>query len=136
MSEPRYAYYTRMMLGGAALILVVTAVMHGSSFFKVDALIAQPAIPDPWRDDVRALWLVYSVHLVLVAAILAYAALHPRAIPGTLLVLCGLFPAVDALLLVVFIGGVYGNVLLGLASVLVFGAAARGTTPIAQTSQS
>lgn len=131
MTGRKYEFYTRMMLVGAAVILFVTALLHGSGFFQVGELLAETTIPEPWREGIRAVWVVYSVHLVLLAAILAYAAIRRHAIAAPLLMLCGLFPALDAVLLLLYVGGFVGNGLLALAAVLVFGAVARGTTPLA-----
>lgn len=131
MSGRKYEFYTRLMLVGAAAILVAMALLHGSGFFQVGELLRQPAIPEPWSAGMRAVWLLYSAHLVLLAAILTYAAIRRHAIAAPLLMLCGLFPALDALLLLVYVGGFLGNGLLALAAVLIFGAVARGTTPLA-----
>jgi hypothetical protein len=133
MTEDNYARYTRMMVGGAALILVAIAVLHATGYFQVRELVAQPSIPEPWREGIRAVWLAYAAHLFLIAGILAYATARPRAVPGPVLVMCGLVPAIDALLLLTFIGGYLGNGLLGLSAVMVLGAAARGLKPLAPT---
>lgn len=130
MTAAKFARYTRMMLVGAAVILILTAALHGAAVLQLDRLISGPAVSELMRSAVRAVWLLYASHLVLIAAILIYAALRPGAVTGPLLVLCGLVPAVDALVTLTFVGAFPGNALLGLAAVLVFGAVARGTTPI------
>lgn len=129
MTAAKFARYTRLMLVGAAVILIVTAVLHGAELPQLDRLISGLAV-EHTRSAFRGVWLLYAAHLVLIAVILIYAASRPGAVTGPLLVLCGLVPAVDALVTLAFVGTFPGNALLGLAAVLVFGAVARGTTPI------
>lgn len=129
MTAAKYARYTRLMLVGAAVILIVTAALHGTAVLQLDHLISGATVSEFMRSAFRAVWLLYASHLVLVAAILIYAALRPGAVTGPLLFICGLVPAIDALVLLVFVGAFPGNGLLGLAAVLIFGAVARGTTP-------
>lgn len=130
MTAAKYARYTRLMLVGAAVSLVATAALHGSAVLELERLLTAPAISELARSAFRAVWILYSSHLVLIAAMLAYAAARPGAVTGPLLFICGLVPAIDALVLLAFVGAFPGNGLLGLATVLVFGAVARGTTPI------
>lgn len=130
MTAAKYARYTRLMLVSAAVILIVTAALHGAAVLQLDRIISVPAISELMRSAFRAVWLLYSSHLVLIATILIYAAARPGAVTGPLLFICGLVPAIDALVTLAFVGAFPGNGLLGLAAVLVFGAVARGTTPI------
>jgi uncharacterized membrane protein YhaH (DUF805 family) len=133
MTMAKYDLYTRMMLGGAALVLLAVALLHASGYSNMTNLISQPAIPNPWREGIRGVWVAYSLHLLLIAAMLIHAALRPRALSGPVLMLCAAFPVVDALLFTTFVGGFFFNALLGLASVLVFGAVARGTEPVQES---
>lgn len=128
MTAATYARYTRLMLVSAAVLLTVTAALHATAVLQLDHLVPGPSVSG--RIYFRAIWLLYASHLVLLAAILIYAALRPGAVTGPLLVLCGLIPAVDALVMLAFVGAFPGNALLALAAVLVFGSVARGTTPI------
>jgi hypothetical protein len=130
MTAAKYAHYTRLMLVGAAVLLIVTAALHATAVLQLDHLVPGPSVSG--RVYFRSIWLLYAAHLVLVSAILIYAALRPNAVTGPLLVLCGLIPAVDALVMLAFVGAFPGNALLALASVLVFGAVARGTTPLTE----
>lgn len=132
MSAAKYAHYTRMMLAGAAVILIVTAALQSSDTLQIDRTLTTPAVPHAVHSALRAVWLLYAFHLVLLAAILFYAAARPGAVTGPLLVLCGMVPAIDALVMLAFMGAFPANGLLALAAVLVFGAVARGTTPITE----
>jgi hypothetical protein len=127
MTAARFERYTRLMLAGAAAILIATAVLHGFGFTRVDSLLSHAEMPETWRDAVRMVWIIYAAHLLLIAAMLAYAAGRSHAVPGALLMICGLIPAIDALLMLIYVGDFIGSLLLGLAAVLVFGAVARGT---------
>lgn len=127
MTAAKFERYTRLMLAGAAALLVITAALHGTGFPEIDRLVMHAEMAEIWRNALRAVWIIYSAHLLLIAAILMYAAGRTHAVPGPLLMLCGLIPAVDALLLLIYVGGFIGTLLLGLAAVLVFGAVARGT---------
>jgi hypothetical protein len=130
MNPAKYDFNTRLMLGGAALLLLAVALLHGFGYGEITGVAELPRLRNPWREGLRGIWVVHSVNLLIVGTMLAYAALRPHAFTGPVLVLCGLFPAIDALLLIAFVGGFFANALLGLAAVLVFGAAARGTTPL------
>lgn len=127
MTAARFERYTRLMLAGAAAILVASAVLHGLAFSRIDSLVGHAEMPEIWRDALRVVWIIYSAHLLLIAAMLAYAAGRSHAVPGALLMICGLIPAIDALLMLIYVGDFIGTLLLGLAAVLVFGAVARGT---------
>ena len=130
MTSAKFERYTRLMLACAAAILVVTAALHGTGFAEIDGHLTHAAMPEIWRAAVRVIWIIYSVHLLLLAALLAYAALPHAAVSSPVLMFCGLVPALDALLLVFYVGGFIATALLGLAAALVFGAVARRTMTI------
>jgi len=127
MTAARFERYTRMMLAGAAAILVALAALHGFGFGAIDNLLTHADLPESWRDALRFIWIAYAAHLLLLAAILAYSAGRGHAVPGALLLICGLIPTVDAVLMLLYLGDFIGTSLLGFAAVLVFGAVARGT---------
>lgn len=129
MSLAKFQRYTRLMLGGAATLLVVTASLHGTGFAEVDPHLVHAPMPEIWRNAVRVVWIMYAAHLLLIAAVLAYAALSTAQVPGPVLMLCGALPALDALLLLFYVGGFIGTLFLGLAAALVFGAVARRNMP-------
>jgi hypothetical protein len=129
MSLAKFQRYTRLMLGGAALILVLMASLHGTGFAEVDAHLVHAPMPEIWRNAVRVVWIMYSAHLLLIAGILTYAALSSAPVPGPVLMLCGAIPALDALLMLFYVGGFIGTLVLGLAAALVFGAVARRNMP-------
>jgi hypothetical protein len=134
MSAAKYQRYTRLMLIGAAAILIVTAALHGTGLPVLERQVTPAELPGIWRDALRAIWILYALHLVLVASILVYAVARPGAVSATVLVLCGLIPALDAIALLLFVGPFPGNALLAIAAVLTFGAAARGTSSVAHGS--
>ncbi len=127
VTAARFERYTRMMLAGAAAILVALAALHGFEFGPLEELLTDAGLPDTWRDAMRVVWILYSAHLLLIAAMLAYSAGRSHAVPGALLMICGLIPALDALLMLIYVGDFIGTLLLGFAAVLIFGAVARGT---------
>ncbi len=129
MSLAKFQRYTRLMLGGAATILVVMASLHGTGFAEIDAHLLHAPMPEIWRNAVRVVWIMYAAHLLLIAAILAYAALSHATVPGPVLMVCAVIPALDALLMLYYVGGFIGTLILGLASALVFGAVARRNMP-------
>jgi len=100
----------------AALILVATAGIHGSGYTSVSAAVAASSVNPALGPSLRAVWLMISFHLVILAAV-AVVASGVRG--GKAIVLaCALLPAVDTIILFRSVGVFIGTVNLGAAAIL------------------
>jgi len=127
MSAEKFERYTRLMLAGAAAMLVLTVALHAIDYPEIDRLLLHSSIPEIWRSSVRVVWILYGTHLLIVAAVFGYACARPTALAGPWLMLCGLIPALDAVFLLIYVGSFTAPMLLAFAAVLAFGAVARRT---------
>ncbi|NJO12700.1 MAG: hypothetical protein HC872_03645 [Gammaproteobacteria bacterium] len=115
------------MLACAAALLLLAAILHFADYAEADRLITHASMAETWRDALRGAWILYASHLVIIAAVCAYACSRPGVVAAPLLILCGLVPALDAIVSLFFLAGFVPPMLLGFAAVLIFGAVARGT---------
>jgi hypothetical protein len=108
----------KVLLLLASITLIATSALHALGYAPISKLLAGSNLPGPWVGGVRGLWVEFSMHLVVIAVLLAVAATRP--LPGTRVVVlvCGLALAVDAVVLGAFIGLFVGTVMLSVASLL------------------
>jgi len=103
-----------VLVVSGAVVLAGTAVLHGTGYESVAA--AARGLPPLLAAAIPGLWIMFSVHLVLVGLLAAAAALRAR---SRLLVLgCALLPAADTLILLRFVGIFPGTFLLVTAAAL------------------
>jgi hypothetical protein len=115
---------TRWLLGLAAALLLATAAFHATGLSVVAGMLDQTNMAPAWTGGLKGLWLIFSVHLTLVAIILTAGAVRPAAMSRGVMVLLGLIPAIDAVALFRLVGIFVGDVALALATLCVFAAAA------------
>lgn len=110
----------RCLAIAAAVVLVATAALHASGYGVVSRTIGGSGVSPAFATALRALWLMYAFHLVIVAvvAILASGATADRRI----LLACALVPAADAAILLRFVGLFVGSSSLAAAAVLLVAA--------------
>lgn len=106
----------RWLVVAAGIILAGTAAFHATGYATVSNAIQASGAKPFLVAAVRALWLMFSAHLVLLAIVVVLASGVPRARP--ILLACGLIPAVDTVLLFHFAGLFIGTVSLAVAAVL------------------
>ena len=106
----------RALLGVAAAILVGTAGLHATGLSGVTATLAQSDVPADWQPVFAGLWLMFSIHLVIVACLLAVLAAVP---PGrAVLAMVAVLPIADTVLLLTMVGVFVGSIMTALAAAL------------------
>jgi hypothetical protein len=109
----------RGLLLAAALILTGTSILHAIAFPLVRRAVLDAGLGGTWAPAFNGLWLMFSVHLVLVAGYLAVAAARPPFASDSSLLLCAMLLAADTALLGGFMGPFIGTLLVGLSTALV-----------------
>jgi len=98
------------------VILFATALLHGWGYPKLSAEIAGSNAKPLVVSTFKALWLVFSAHLIVLSLIFVAASRIPG---GKRIVLVGLLiPAFDVVLLFHFLGLFVGTIAVALAGVL------------------
>ena len=111
---------SRSALGAAGIIMVITAGLHALGYGPLTRELSGSNLGSFWLAGVKGLWLVFSMHLVVVGTLFIAAAIAPKVAGRVVLSIAGLVPAGDTLMLLAFVGVFIGTVLLGLAAVLVY----------------
>ena len=107
---------SRWLIIAAGILLVATAAFHGAGYPSVSSVILASGLDPSLVAALRALWLMFSVHLVILAVVVILAR---RVSGGRRIVLaCALIPAADTALLLRFVGVFEGTLGLGAATVL------------------
>jgi hypothetical protein len=91
-----------------SIVLFVTGVLHGAKFPELERMISANGVKLPVDGIARASWLIFSTEMMAVAAIAFMASRMERG-RGILLV-CAVTMAINAVLLIKFVGifiGVY-----------------------------
>ena len=107
----------RGLIIAASVILFATALLHGSGYTKLSAEIARSNATPLVVSAFKALWLVFSAHLIVLSLIFVTASRNPG---WRRIVLIGLLiPALDVVLLSHFLGLLFiGTIAVALAGVL------------------
>jgi len=107
---------SRWLITGAGILLVATAAIHAAGYPSVSSTMLASGVNPSLVAALRALWLMFSVHLVLLAIVVILAS---NVSGGRRIVLaCALIPAADAALLLRFVGLFVGTFGLAAATVL------------------
>lgn len=109
----------RGLLVAAALILGGTAILHASGYSLLTEALREAALSRTWVGAVQGLWLMFAVHLLLLAGYLFAGALRPALVEDRALFVCALLLAADTGLLGGFMGLFAGTLLVGIAAVTV-----------------
>lgn len=124
MGEKEKADHTgtaRWLIIASSVILFVTALFHGSGYGGVAKAI-EASDADPFLiSAVKGLWLMFSIHLIILS--LVFIAVSRSLQAKRLVLLCALFPAADTVLLLIFVGVFAGTIMLAVASLLVIAGA-------------
>ncbi len=106
----------RWLVVAAAVVLFATAAFHATGYASVsNAIVASGAKP-ALVAAVQALWLMFSLHLIVIGMVVILASGAPGA--RRVVLACALFPALDTLLLLRFVGLFVGTVALAAAAAL------------------
>jgi len=129
MAEPVRA--SRWLVIGASIVLVATAALHAAGYRSVSSAILASGLNPSLVAPLRALWLMFSAHLVILTIVIILAG----RVPGgrRILLACALIPAADTALLLRFVGLFVGTFALAAATVLLVLAGLLGTRPETST---
>jgi len=95
---------TQLLLVASASILALGGVMHARAFGRAAAAVASSSLPEFYGNSLRALWLIDSATLLVLAALFGLLAARPRYASGIVIVLLALIPAATSALLYTFMG--------------------------------
>ena len=107
-------------LGGAGVVMIITAGVHALGYRTVTAQLATSNIAAPWQAGIKGLWLVFSLHLMIVGSLFLLGGIRPSCVGKTVLLIAGLVPAVDTVVLFSCVGVFIGTVALAVATFLVY----------------
>jgi hypothetical protein len=93
-----------LFLAAAAGLLAFGGVMHARAFGKAALAVASSSLPEFYGNSLKALWLIDSATLLVLAAVFAFVAVRPVAASGTVLGLLALIPGATSVLLYTFMG--------------------------------
>ena len=78
--------------------------MHARAFGKAAAAVASSSLPAFYGNSLKALWLIDSATLLVLAAVFGLVAVRPAAASGIAVVLLAFIPAATSALLYTFMG--------------------------------
>lgn len=104
-----------LIIAGSA-VLFLSALFHGSGYFKLGAAIEKSGAELMLVHAFKAFWLMFSFHLIVLSAIFIAVSRTSQAKP--LVLLCTLIPASDTVLLYHFLGVFIGTIALAIATLL------------------
>jgi len=111
---------SRWLIITAGFVLLATAALHATGYPSVSSAIVASGAKTFLVAAVRALWLMFSVHLVVLGIVLVLASGVPGA--GRVVLACAVIPAADTALLFRFAGLFVGTcALAGVTVLLVVG---------------
>jgi hypothetical protein len=106
----------RWITASGCLVLLASALFHASGYIPLLRRIQAAAIPAPLDGILKASWLTFSVQFLALAVIAFLARKMERG--GWMVLLCGVFTAVDAVILLCFLGPFIGVYLLTVVTLL------------------
>jgi hypothetical protein len=78
--------------------------MHARAFGRAAAAVAASSLPEFYGRSLKALWLIDSATLLVLAAVFGLVAARPRHASGVVIVLLALIPGATAAMLYTFMG--------------------------------
>lgn len=109
----------------AAIVLLLTAVLHARGYANVSKAVSVAGIPPFLRQTSPGLWLFFAWHLLALAVVACWAGLRGAQSARPLLVFCTTMVIVDTAF-AYSLGGLFeGTLMLAAAAVLLLGATLR-----------
>ena len=96
--------FARILLSVSAAILALGGLMHARAYGRTVEAVASSNLPVFYAESLRALWLIDSATLIILALVFALIAARPMMAAGVVVVLLSLIPAATAAMLYCFIG--------------------------------
>ena len=106
----------RWLIVAGSVVLFLTALLHGSGYVQVSRVVEKSAMKPFLVGGFKALWLMFSIHLLVLSAVFIVASQTPKG--KRLVLLCTLIPAFDTILLFHFVGVFIGTIALAVATLL------------------
>ena len=106
----------RWLIVAGSAVLFLTALLHGSGYVQVSRVVEKSAMKPFLVGGFKALWLMFSIHLLVLSAVFIVASQTPKG--RRLVLLCTLIPAFDTILLFHFVGVFIGTIALAVATLL------------------
>ena len=100
------------LISAGCVILFGTAIYHAAFYTSMTRAMGASDAKPALIADMKALWLIFSLHLIILS-VLAFSASR-CASARQLILLCSLMPLLDTLLLVKFVGMFPGIILLAI----------------------
>lgn len=107
----------QFLLAASATILGLSGVLHARVFAKAEAAVNSSNLPEFYANSFKALWLIDSSGLLILALVFALAIARPRFISGKILLMLALIPATTAAFQYIFLGMFLPAHLLSIAAV-------------------
>jgi len=106
----------RWLILAGSVVLFLTALLHGSGYLQISRVLEKSAMTPFVTGGFKALWLMFSIHLLVLGAVFIAASLTRKG--KRLVLLCTLIPACDTILLFHFVGVFIGTIALAVATLL------------------
>jgi hypothetical protein len=106
----------RLLIVVGSVVLFLTALLHGSGYAEISRVVEMSGMKLFLIGAFKALWLMFSIHLLVLSAIFIVASQTPKG--RRLVLLCTLIPAFDTVLLFHFVGAFIGTIALAVATLL------------------
>lgn len=108
----------RWLIVAGSVVLFLTALLHGSGYLQVSRVLETSGMKPFLTGGFKALWLMFSIHALVLGAVFIAASRIPKG--RELVLLCTLIPACDTILLFHFVGVFIGTIALAVATLLFF----------------
>ena len=106
----------RWLIVAGSVVLFLTALLHGFGYLQVSRVVETSNMKPFLTGGFKALWLMFSIHLLILGAVFIAASRIPKG--RGLVLLCTLIPACDTILLFHFVGVFIGTIALAVATLL------------------
>jgi hypothetical protein len=106
----------RWLIVAGSVVLFLTALLHGSGYLQVSRVLETSDMKPFLTGGFKALWLMFSIHVLVLGAVFIAASRSPKG--RGLVLLCTLIPACDTILLFHFVGVFIGTIALAVATLL------------------
>jgi hypothetical protein len=114
----------RYCMLASSVALISIAVYYFFGYLGVSIAVGNNGLKPYYQQSIRALWLGFCLQSLLLGLLFALSAIRPHAISRPVMVICGLLPMFEAVLLFSFTGNFLGMLLVATAALLVLCAAA------------
>jgi hypothetical protein len=119
----------RYCMLASSVALISIAVYYFVGYLGVSIAVGNNGLKPYYQQSIRALWLGFCLQSLLLGVLFALSAYRPHAISRPVMVICGLLPMFEAVLLFSFTGNFLGMLLVATAALLVLFAAALWPAP-------